>query len=96
MMRKITAAVIGFLAFTDAGFAQMRPAPDGESAVIAQRIIMENFDPPDCPLVIQAVRLGDGSIKALCNNRETYRIFSVNSKNLAMRCSVANKLGAGC
>jgi hypothetical protein len=73
------------------------PAPDGEPTVVAQRIISENFDPPDCPLVIRAFRLGDGSIKSFCNNGESYRILSVNAKNYAMRCSVVNKLGpAGC
>jgi hypothetical protein len=73
------------------------PAPDGEPTVVAQGIIRENFDPPDCPLVTRAFRLGDGSIKSFCNNGESYRIFSINAKNYAMRCSVVNKLGpAGC
>jgi TPR repeat protein len=72
------------------------PAPDGEATIVAQRIILENFDPPDCPLVLRALRFGDGSIKAFCNNGESYRIFSFQSKQLAMRCSVVNQFGAGC
>lgn len=72
------------------------PAPNGEPTVVAQKIILENFDPPDCPLVVSAVRLGDGSIKALCTNGETYRVFTVSGQRVAMRCSVANKFGAGC
>ena len=90
-------SLVALLIAANSGAAQViGPAPDGEPTVIAQKIIMENFDPPDCPLVIRAFRLGDASIKALCNNGESYRIFRVNSQYVAMRCSVANKLGAGC
>ena len=94
------AAVIGFLliisATVNVAAVEIGPAPPGEPTVVAQKIIVENFDPPDCPLVILALRLGDGSIRATCNNGESYRIFSANNHNLAMRCSVANKFGAGC
>lgn len=95
---KVMAAVIGSLLLSSmSSFGQtVGPAPDGEPTVAAQRIIRENFDPPDCPLVYQALRLGDGSIKALCTNKETYRIFSVDGKYLAMRCSAVNHLGVGC
>ena len=71
------------------------PAPDGDPALVAQQIILENFDPPDCPQITGATRLADGSIKALCSNGETFRVFYVRNiqKNIAMRCSVLAALG---
>ncbi|CAN0393044.1 unnamed protein product [Phaeothamnion confervicola] len=74
------------------------PAPDGEPVIIAQKIILDNFEKKDCPLVIRAVRFGDGSIKAFCSNKETFRVFFVRSVgNVAMKCSAAAKIGvAGC
>jgi len=69
------------------------PAPDGAASVVAQRIIRQNFDESDCPLVVAAQRLGDGSIAAQCNNGERYRVTA----SIAMRCSAAAALGiSGC
>jgi hypothetical protein len=75
------------------------PAPDGEPAVVAQQVILDNFDKADCPLVTDAKRLGDGSIKTACNNGETYRVLSIPKlgKAVAMKCSALAALGiAGC
>lgn len=74
------------------------PAPAGEATVVAQKVILENFEKKDCPLVVRASRLGDGSIMAECNNRERFRVFSIKSiGDVAMRCSALAKAGiAGC
>ena len=74
------------------------PAPEGEVVVVAQKIIRENFDSSDCPLVTIAQRYGDGSIKAFCTNGETYRIFSLSTIGpVAMKCSATTRLGIkGC
>ena len=80
-------------------FSQFAPAPEGEAVVVARKAIQGNFKKAVCPLVETAQRLGDGSIKARCNNNETFRIFSAGPKKdlLAMRCSAALKLGLkGC
>jgi hypothetical protein len=58
----------------------------------------ENFDASDCPLVTIAQRFGDGSIKAVCTNGETYRVFTVPKVgSVAMKCSAVIQLGiTGC
>ena len=79
--------------------SQFTPAPEGEAVIVAQKAIQANFKKAICPLVETAQRLGDGSIKAKCNNNETFRVFSAGPKKdvLAMRCSAADKLGLnGC
>jgi hypothetical protein len=86
----IAAAVM----FSSIAFAQFGPAPDGEPTVIAQKIIRRNFAEDVCSLVVEAHRLGDGSIRAKCNNGEIFRIIG---ENIAMRCSVAAGAGvSGC
>ena len=77
--------------------AQFSRAPDGEPADVAQQIIPDNFSPDVCPLVVDARRLGNGSITATCNNDETFRIFSAQGNGVAMRCAAARELGiSGC
>ena len=85
-------------AFPQPSFAQLDigPAPDGEPIIVAQKIISDNFDPSICPLVVRAARLGDGSINAICDNLETFRVFRLLGKDVAMRCSVANSIGISC
>jgi len=70
------------------------PAPSGEPTEVARKVIADNFDFRDCPAVIQAVRMLDGSIAAVCSNDETFRVFSIPSagRDFAMRCSAVNKL----
>lgn len=50
-----------------------------------------------CSLVAAALRLSDGSIKAVCSNSETYRVFQLKGEWFAMRCSAAERAGIqGC
>lgn len=97
-MRISVIAAAAMLLASQAVAQTLGPAPDGDAAVVAQRVILENFDEPDCPLVVKADRLGDGSIKAFCNNDESFRVFSVQGAgNMALKCSVAEQLGvSGC
>ena len=75
----------------------VRPAPDGPPAAVAQHVIQENFDPSLCPHVVKAERLGDGSIRATCNNGGIFRVLTVRSGPLAIRCSAVVRMGAdGC
>lgn len=100
-MRQRSAAAIctiaTLLALAPPTFAQIGRAPDGDAAEVAQQIIQRNFPTEACPLVIDARRVGDGSIVATCNNDEIFRIFSFDGKDAAMRCSAAQQLGiSGC
>ena len=92
------AAVVGLGAILPSlALAQFGRAPDGEPAEVAQQIIQDNFSADVCPLVVDARRLGDGSITATCNNDETFRIFSAQGNGIAMRCAAARQLGiSGC
>ena len=52
-----------------------------------------------CPRVVGAKRLGDGGIRALCSNGETYRISKLREipDTVAMKCSAATAMGIyGC
>jgi HIRAN domain len=72
-------------------------APKGKEKVVALKIIQENFEPLTCSKIVAATRLEDGSIKAKCNTQEEFRIFSIQGKVVAMRCSALKKLGIqGC
>lgn len=76
---------------------QLGPAPEGSDAMVAQEAILDNFSKDDCSLVIDAKRFGDGSIRATCNTGEVFRIFTLNGKAMAMRCSALKRLGLeGC
>jgi tetratricopeptide (TPR) repeat protein len=92
------AVLAGFLSFTALpALAQFfGPAPDGDPKVVARSVISLDFDPPDCPSVARAARLEDGSIIAACSNGETFRIFALQDKQLALRCSAADHLGIPC
>jgi len=71
------------------------PAPPGAPKPIAAAAIRDADHP--CVTVLVAVRLADGSIRAVCSNGEVYRIFTVQGKVVAMKCSAAAKLGvSGC
>lgn len=76
----------------------IEPAPDGDAAMVAQEIILRNFEQATCPLVVTATRLGDGSIRAVCNNEEAFRVFSMPEIGpVALKCSAADELGvSGC
>lgn len=75
---------------------QTLPAPPGDAADVALRVIREAEHP--CPRLARASRLPDQTIVAVCTNRESYRVFSIRNKagrvmDLAMKCSAAKKLG---
>jgi hypothetical protein len=71
------------------------PAPAGEPRTVAAAAIQDADHP--CGRVVDASRLQGGSIKAVCSNRETYRVFVVQGMTVAMKCSAAAKLGvSGC
>jgi hypothetical protein len=87
-------------AAVSAGFI-VEPAPAGNPKVVAGKIIRDNFTKNDCPAVISAGRLSDGTIKATCSNRESFRVLTLPALGkkpyLAMRCSAVIKLGiSGC
>jgi hypothetical protein len=59
----------------------------------AHAAILRHFDPVDCPAVLSARKLPDGSIDTLCRNGETFRVSSF----VVMRCSAAAAIGVtGC
>ena len=75
--------------------AAVGPATPGDPFKVAYRAIKEADHP--CPKVVSAVRNPDGAISATCSNKEDYRVFTLNGKNVTMRCSAARRLGvSGC
>ena len=104
MIRALIAIVIALLpgmAFSQgidpAKLKQLiKPAPDGDPLQVAQKAIDYNFGemfPGICPVVIDAKRLGDGSIMAICSKTsETFRVFDLITPDgrttMAMRCKM--------
>lgn len=88
---------IALLAFaSSAALAQtIGPAPSGDPKAVASRAIADAEHP--CPKVKAATRNSDGSVSAVCSNKEDYRVFSIDGKAITMRCSAARKMGvSGC
>ena len=70
-------------------------APLGEPIKIAKTEITKAGHP--CPKIKTALRNSDGTISAICSNNEDYRIFSLNSTAIVMRCSAVREIGIdGC
>lgn len=92
-MMKYCATALAVLIAATAHAQTMGPAPAGDPKVVGARVIAEADHP--CPKVLDAVRLNDGSLRAVCSNGEAYRVFAFNGKSIAMRCSAAAKLGVG-
>src|SRR5712692_8519075 len=67
------------------GQIKITPAPPGAPEPIATAAINDADHP--CGTVLDAIRLGDGSIRAVCSNGATYRIFDVQGRLVAMKCS---------
>lgn len=66
-----------------------------EEMRLAARVIREAEHP--CGTVAAAVRLSDGSVRAVCSNSEIYRVMSVRGEWIALKCSAAQRLGVqGC
>lgn len=63
------------------------PAPAGDPAEVALPIIRER-QPGICPAIQQAVRIFDGSIRAVCTDGNVVRIMSLRETGhvLALRC----------
>jgi len=75
------------------------PAPAGKAIEVAKKVIGDNFEKNDCPSITKATRYKDGTIKAICSNGESFRVFTVVKlqKPVAMKCSAVKKLGiSGC
>ena len=92
-------AIVVFSCEASNSCAQVRasPAPQGDAAAVARRIIKDKFDETACPAVTKANRLGDGSISAVCNNGERFRVFSMQTGPMAVKCSEVARMGvAGC
>lgn len=84
------------------------PAPSGPPALVASTAIDDTFGWPDsfgdkgCSDLTKAERLPDGTIRATCRVKrpwpstsvvdETYRIFRVGRKIVAIQCSVAVRI----
>ncbi|HEX4738367.1 MAG TPA: hypothetical protein VH331_12485 [Allosphingosinicella sp.] len=71
-------------------------APDGDPVTVASVAIGKAEHP--CGRVTKAVRLGDGSIAAICSNQEDFRITRIPAVGtVAMRCSEVRRMGIkGC
>jgi hypothetical protein len=94
MIKKIIAFVL-IAASTSAFALSTGPAPSGDPKTVATKAIKEAEHP--CPKVKSAKRNPDGSVSAVCSNKEDYLVFTVDSKTITMRCSAARKIGvAGC
>jgi hypothetical protein len=99
---RVVAVAVGAGAFTITamtplahGQAQIGPAPPGPAKAVAATAIRDADHP--CGTVFDAIRLDSGGIRATCSNGETYRVFTVQGKVVAMRCSAVAKLGvSGC
>src|SRR5262245_48586608 len=77
------------------GQTRIGPAPAGSPKLVAAAAIKDADHP--CGRLLDAVRLPEGSIRAVCSNGEAYRIFTVDGKVVAMKCSAAARLGvSGC
>lgn len=71
------------------------PAPAGGAVSVATSAI--NDAGHKCGKVKSAKRLDDGSVRAVCSNGESFRIFTVNANIIAMKCSAAERMGVkGC
>lgn len=96
-MKTISPLALFFVSLVAVAQATMDPAPGGagEEKSVSTKIIRDAEHP--CGKVVTATRNNDGTISAKCSNKEKYRIFTANNKPIAMRCSVASKLGvSGC
>jgi hypothetical protein len=98
-VNRITVAMATALALAAAssvaGQTKIGPAPSGSPKQVAAAAIKDADHP--CGSVVRATRLDTGGIRAVCSNGEAYRVFTVDRKVVAMRCSAAARLGvSGC
>lgn len=75
---------------------------NAEDRTTAEREIRRNFKPNDCLAVVAVWRLSDGSLSALCENGEDFRLLfdgpmvAFVGRPIVMRCSAARELMPGC
>jgi hypothetical protein len=70
-------------------------APKGSATQVAAAAIKDADHP--CGRVVQAMRRDSGDIRAICSNGEAYRVFAIEGRTVALRCSAAARLGvSGC
>ena len=94
------ALTIGLLAVssvvTGAQVTISGPAPEGPPEAVATAAIRQTTHP--CGAVIEATRLKNGTIRAVCSNGEAYRVMTMNGHVVTISCSFGEKkLGiSGC
>lgn len=72
-------------------------APAGSPSRVALSAIQANFGREVCPRVTRAERQANGSIHADCSNGESFRVFTIGGRVVAMRCTAAARYGIeGC
>ncbi len=91
--------LIFFFSITRSYAVDAGAAPQGDAKKVATRIIKYNF--PECKRVTKAIRLADGTIRAVCDGID-YRVFTVYSSKqgkmmeVALNCTAAKQLGIDC
>ncbi|MBR0653025.1 hypothetical protein GXW78_25440 [Roseomonas terrae] len=76
---------------------QISGAPAGDAGRVALRAIHGNFNAEVCPRLTRAERQQNGSIHAVCDNGESFRVFRIGDRIVAMRCAAAARYGIeGC
>ena len=91
---------VGIVSFVGRGAVEDRPAENssaaGSSEITIATTAITDADHP-CGVVVNASRLKDGSIRAVCSNGEAYRVSVLQGGLVALRCSAAARLGvSGC
>jgi hypothetical protein len=61
---------------------------------VALSAIQTNFGSTVCPRLTRAERQANGSIHAVCENGETFRVFEIGGQVVAMRCAAAARYGS--
>jgi hypothetical protein len=76
--------------------AGYKAAPAGDPRLVAAAAIQKAGHP--CPRIVAASRLSDRSIAAICDNKEDYRVTTIEALGtVAMRCSAVRRMGIkGC
>jgi hypothetical protein len=95
-----SALAAAFVALPLAASAQeprISGAPAGNASRVALSAIQTNFGSTVCPRLTRAERQANGSIHAVCENGETFRVFEIGGQVVAMRCAAAARYGVeGC
>jgi hypothetical protein len=93
MTKLLFSIISGVLVSLPVAAQDLGAAPLGDPGVVATQVLVNAKHP--CPKIKAAQRNSDGTISALCTNNEDYRLFSLDGKPIAMRCSVIREMGIG-